>query len=72
MRFGELVMQLLEERGMTQIFHDLRHTFATVAVRNLDPKTAQSIMGHSNINMTMRYADTEESQVRDASRLLPF
>lgn len=29
-------------------------------------------VGHSNINMTMKYADTEESQVRDASRLLPF
>lgn len=94
MRFGELVMQLLEERGMTQIelarrsglsrphinriikggieYPSIENAFATVAVRSLDPKTAQSIMGHSNINMTMKYADTEESQVRDASRLLPF
>ena len=63
---------LVGTQGKTPVFHDLRHTFATVAVRNLDPKTAQSIMGHSNINMTMRYADTEESQVRAASRLLPF
>ena len=63
---------LVGTQGKTPVFHDLRHTFATVAVRNLDPKTAQSIMGHSNINMTMKYADTEESQVRDASRLLPF
>lgn len=24
------------------------------------------------LNITMKYADTEESQVRDAGRLLPF
>lgn len=61
---------LVGTQGKVPVFHDLRHTFATVAVRSLDPKTAQSIMGHSNINMTMRYADTETGQVREASRAL--
>lgn len=64
--------KLVGTQGRTPVFHDLRHTFATVAVRGLDPKTAQSIMGHSNINMTMRYADTEIDQVRRASSVLEF
>ena len=51
-------------------FHDLRHTFATIAVRRLDLKTAQSIMGHASAEMTMRYADTELSQVQAASNTL--
>ncbi|WP_028263949.1 tyrosine-type recombinase/integrase [Atopobium fossor] len=48
-------------------FHDLRHTYATVAVRALNIKTAQDILGHSDISMTMRYADTDLSQIVDAA-----
>lgn len=33
-------------------------------------KTAQSIMGHASADMTMRYADTELSQVQAASNVL--
>ena len=36
-------------------FHHLRHTFATLAIRGLDPATVQSLMGHSNITTTERY-----------------
>ena len=58
---------LVGTQGRVPTFHDLRHTYATLAVRALDPKTAQSILGHSDINMTMRYADTDAEQVRAAS-----
>ncbi|MCQ2317221.1 MAG: site-specific integrase [Bacteroidales bacterium] len=33
--------------------HVLRHTFATMAAQRLDPKTLQTIMGHSDISTTM-------------------
>src|SRR5262249_38714145 len=36
-------------------FHHLRHTFATLAIRGLDPATVQSLMGHSKITTTERY-----------------
>lgn len=62
--------ELVGTRGRVPTFHDLRHTFATVAVRALDPKTAQDAMGHADINVTMSYADTELSQVVAASAAL--
>ena len=61
---------LVGTQGRPPTFHDLRHTYATLAVRALDPKTAQSILGHSDINMTMRYADTEIDQVQAAAQSL--
>jgi len=36
-------------------FHDLRHTFGTIAVRVFDVVEAQAFMGHENIQTTMRY-----------------
>ena len=36
-------------------FHHLRHTFATLAIRGLDPATVQVLMGHSKITTTERY-----------------
>jgi integrase len=36
-------------------FHHLRHTFATLAIRGLDPATVQSLLGHSKITTTERY-----------------
>ena len=53
-------------QGRTPVLHDLRHTYATIAVRTVDPKTAQDILGHSDINMTMRYADTSIEQLEKA------
>lgn len=54
-------------QGRTPVLHDLRHTYATIAVRTVDPKTAQDILGHSDINMTMSYADTSIEQISAAS-----
>ncbi len=36
-------------------FHHLRHTFATLAIRGLDPATVQVLMGRSKITTTERY-----------------
>jgi integrase len=36
-------------------FHHLRHTFATLAIRGLDPATVKTLMGHSKITTTERY-----------------
>lgn len=37
-------------------FHDLRHTFGTIAVRAFDLVEVQAYMGHSDISTTMNYA----------------
>lgn len=42
------------EAGLVD-FHALRHTFATMASKVMDPKTLQEIMGHSEITVTMKY-----------------
>jgi integrase len=36
-------------------FHDLRHTFGTLAVRKAEIPAVQAWMGHSHIGTTMRY-----------------
>ena len=36
-------------------FHHLRHTFATLAIRGLDPATVQTLLGHAKITTTERY-----------------
>lgn len=49
-------------QGVPPRFHDLRHTFATLAISSadggLDVKTVSAILGHSNAAMTLNvYAD---------------
>ena len=41
--------------GKAVDFHALRHSFATMASRVMDPRTLQEIMGHTDIRITMRY-----------------
>jgi integrase len=36
-------------------FHDLQHTFGTLAVRRAEVPAVQAWMGHSDIQTTMRY-----------------
>jgi len=52
-------------------FHDLRHTAATAMVRNgIDLVTISKILGHSTIEMTMRYAHpTPEDMQRAVDEL---
>lgn len=37
-------------------FHDLRHTFGTLAVQEFPLHDVQAFMGHASIETTMRYA----------------
>lgn len=60
---------LIGTQGVPPRFHDLRHTFATLAISsasgNLDVKTVSSILGHSSAAMTLNvYADALEDTKR--------
>ena len=40
--------------GKAPTFHDLRHTYATVAIASgVDVKTVSSVLGHSSAAMTL-------------------
>ncbi len=58
--------------GLRQIgWHVLRHTFAShLAMRGVAIKAIQELLGHSTIEMTMRYAHLSPDVRRDAVRLL--
>jgi integrase len=45
----------LREKDNPMTFHDLRHTFGTLAVRKLPVTDVQEYMGHADIQTTMRY-----------------
>ena len=46
----------LDRAGLRQLrFHDLRHTFGTLAVRRAEVPAVQAWMGHADIQTTMRY-----------------
>ena len=62
----------IEGRGNVD-FHGLRHTFGThLAAAGVHPKTAQTLMRHSDINLTMsRYTHTLRGQESTAINNLP-
>ena len=48
-------------------FHDLRHTAATIMVTSgVDPVTVKEILGHSSIEMTMRYSHPTTDGIMNA------
>src|SRR5207237_785319 len=49
-------------------FHDLRHTFGTLAVRRAEVPAVQAWMGHADIQTTMRYVHHRDRG--DEARLL--
>ncbi len=54
--------------------HDLRHTFGTIMVSRVDPRTLQQWMGHASIEVTemyMAFRDRAEdaAKVSDAFRV---
>ena len=56
-----------------QCAHILRHTFAShFVMRGGHLLTLQKILGHSTINMTMRYAHLAPDHLEDAVKLNPF
>lgn len=50
------------------VFHELRHTFGTHAVRKLDGYAVQSYMGHAHYSTTQRYLHHKPRR-EDAARL---
>ena len=48
--------KILKDAGLPHIrFHDLRHTFATLALQNgVDVKTVSSMLGHYDAGYTLR------------------
>jgi|GEM_PF-4599660 len=56
-RRGALGLKMRHSFGTYMRFHDLRHTFGTIAVRIPDVTLpdVQAMMGHANITTTMRY-----------------
>ena len=58
--------------GRIPTFHDLRHTWATMAVAaGMDIKTIASIMGHTDAAMTLNvYAAPDPAAKREAAKLI--
>ena len=63
----------VDSEGRYADFHALRHTTGSwLAANNVHPKVAQSIMRHSDINLTMtRYTHVMEGQEAEAVARLP-
>lgn len=57
-----------EKRKAGMVFHDLRHTFGTLAVDVWSVPKVQTFMGHANIQTTMIYVHAQ-SKSDDAARL---
>lgn len=51
-------------------FHDIRHTFGTLATATLPVKVVQKMMTHKDIKTTLRYAHIQEKEMIDAANNL--
>lgn len=60
-RFDKDFGTFCKMNGFDCTFHDLRHTFATMAIGNgIDVRTVASYLGHANVSMTLDiYADVD-------------
>ena len=54
--------------GVTNFhLHDLRHSFASnLVMAGVDIRSVQTLLGHRDITMTMRYAHLSPAHLRDA------
>jgi integrase len=63
---------LLERAGLAGegfTFHSLRHTFATtLATKGIHPSTAQTMLGHSDIRMTLAIYTHATDDMQDTAR----
>ena len=63
----------LKRAGLPKVrFHDLRHTFATLALQNgVDVKTVSSMLGHYSAGFTLdTYAHVTTSAKREAAKTM--
>jgi integrase len=71
-RLAHIMKRATEQVGIRSIgWHVLRHTFASqLATRGVPLNNVQTLLGHSSIVMTMRYAHTAPSALRSAIDML--
>ena len=68
-----MLHRVLERAGLPKIrFHDLRHTFATLALQNgVDIKTGSGMLGHFSAGFTLdTYAHVTTSAQREAANTM--
>lgn len=67
-RFITLWKQYREKTGVKCTAHELRHSFATVAIENeISPKVVQEILGHKQLSTTMDiYTDIRRKSILSA------
>ncbi len=76
-RLRRRYVSALESAGLRRLrFHDLRHTFGTLAITRADILEVQAWMGHGDVKTTMRYLhyrDRSDAAARlaEAFRLAP-
>ena len=66
----KLHQKILKDAGLEHIrFHDLRHTFATLALQNgIDVKTVSSMLGHSSAGFTLATYTHATTRCRNRQR----
>ena len=65
-----MLHRVLKRAGLPKVrFHDLRHTFATMALQNgVDVKTVSSMLGHYSAGFTLdTYAHVTAQMQEDAA-----
>ena len=62
--------QIMKEMGLPDVrFHDLRHTYATLALQNgVDVKTVSATLGHATVAFTLdKYGHVSDTMMRDSA-----
>lgn len=70
---GNLHKKILKGAELPHIrFHDLRHTFATLALQNgVDVKTVSSMLGHYDADFTLRtYTHATRQKQEEAAQTM--
>ena len=69
----QMLHRVLKRAGLPKVrFHDLRHTFATVALQNgVDIKTVSGMLGHYSAGFTLdTYAHVTTQAQREAAKTM--
>jgi integrase len=69
----QMLHRVLKRAGLPKVrFHDLRHTFATVALQNgVDIKTVSGMLGHYSAGFTLdTYAHVTTAAQREAAKTM--